>query len=381
MFTRNFTFRWVRVECVLTTAKAIGREIAFATDFPTSYDDHGPTHHLFVRVEDEEGTIGYGEGSALKWFTGETTATMETVTRETLLPAIDGLDADRALGEFRDLTRRLPGHPGAKAAVEMALLDLRAKQLGVPVRDLLGPVRRTEVPIAFASGALPASEVAENAGDAYAEGYRTFKIKADGNLVGDAARINAVTRELADRGDAADVNVRVDANTGWESYERARSAVERMDRLDLVEYFEQPVAADAAGDLRALRTSLGVPVFADEAIHGVEEVRKLTRETSAISGFCAKLAKTGSLLDVVRMGELARDAGLPVTLVSAFETSLGVAANLHVAAVLPELSSAAELGPGLIAEDPVDQPLEEAPIQPVPEEPGLGVELDDSLFE
>lgn len=366
---------------MLTTATAIGREIAFAHDFPTSYDDHGPTHHLFVRVEADDGTVGYGEGSALKWFTGETSATMETVARETLLPAIDGLAADRALGEFRDLSRRLPGHPGAKAGVEMALLDLRGKQLGVPVRELLGPVRRTEVPIAFASGALPAEEVAENAANAYDEGYRTFKIKADGDLDGDAARINAVTRELADRADADDVNVRVDANTGWDSYERATSAIERMDRREYVEYFEQPVAADAAGDLRALRTSFGVPVFADEAIHGVEEVKELTSGTPAISGFCAKLAKTGSLFDVVRMGELARDAGMAVTLVSAFETSLGVAANLHVAAALPTLSSAAELGPGLIAEDPVDDPLEARPIQSVPEVPGLGVELDDALFE
>lgn len=364
---------------MLNTATAIGSEIAFDHDFPTSYDDHGPTHHLFVRLEDDDGTVGYGEGSALKWFTGETTATMETVAREALLPALEGLDADRALGEFRDLARRLPGHPGAKAAVEMALLDLRAKKLDVPVRDLLGPVRRTEVPIAFASGALPASTVAEDAAAAYDEGYRTFKIKADGDRDGDAARINAVTRELADRAD--DVNVRVDANTGWESYERATSAIERMERLDLVEYLEQPVAADATGDLRALRTSYGVPVFADEAVHGVEEVRELIRDTPAISGFCAKLAKTGSLYDIVRMGELARDAGLPVTLVSAFETSLGVAANLHLAAVLPELSSAAELGPGLIAEDPVDDPLEARPSQPVPDGPGLGVELDDALFE
>jgi muconate cycloisomerase/chloromuconate cycloisomerase len=366
---------------VITTTTVIGREIAFADEFPTSYDDHGPTHHVFVRIEDDDGTVGYGEGSALKWFTGETSATMEAVAEETLLPAVDGLPADRALGEFRELARRFPGQPGAKAGVEMALLDLRAKQQGVPVRELLGPVRRTEVPLAFASGALPASDVAQNAGEAYDEGYRTFKIKADGELEGDAARINAVTRELDDRADADDVHVRVDANTGWDSYERAASVIERMDRKEFIEYFEQPVATDAVGDLRALRTSLGVPVFADEAVHGVPEVRSLTEGTPAISGFCAKLAKAGSLFDIVRMGELARDTEVPVTLVSAFETSLGVAANLHLAAVLPTLSSAAELGATLIAEDPVDEPLDQQPITPVPEGPGIGVELDDGLFE
>jgi len=141
------------------------------------------------------------------------------------------------------------------------------------------------------------------------------------------------------------------------------------------------VAAEAVGDLRSLRTDRGVPVFADEAIHGVPEVRELTREPSAVSGFCAKLAKAGSLIEIVRMGELANDVDLPVTLVSAFETSLGVAANLHIASVLPTLSSAAELGGNLIEEDPVDQPIAREPEIPVPEGPGLGVELDDALFD
>ena len=177
------------------------------------------------------------------------------------------------------------------------------------------------------------------------------------------------------------VFVRADANTGWESYERATSAIDRIDRQAFIEYYEQPVAADAVGDLRSLRTGRGVPVFADEAVHGVDEVRALTREPAAVSGVCAKLAKAGSLGEIVRMGELAADAGLPVTLVSAFETSLGVAANLHIASVLPTLSSAVELGANLIAEDPVDRSIERAADTPVPAGPGLGVELDDALFD
>jgi L-alanine-DL-glutamate epimerase-like enolase superfamily enzyme len=365
---------------VIASFTAVGREIGFADAFPTSYGEAEPTQHVFVRIE-ADGVVGYGEGAALKWFTGETAGTMATVVREELAPRLVDLPVDRALGEFRDLARRLPGHPGAKAGVEMALLDLRARQVGVPVRELLGQVRRDAVPLAFSSGALPAETVAANVADAYAEGFRTFKIKADGDLDGDVARVNAVTRELAARADPDEAFVRVDANTGWRSYERAVSAVDRLDRPRFLEYLEQPVATDAVGDLRALRTSRGVPVFADEAVHGVDEVRALARDVPAISGFCAKLAKAGSLVEIVRMGELAADAGLPVTLVSAFETSLGMAANLHVASVLPSLSSAAELGANLIEEDPVDVSLGRPPELSIPEGPGLGVELDDRVFD
>ena len=365
---------------MIETVTVVSREIPYADAFPTSYDDPSPTQHVFVRIETADAT-GYGEGSALKWFTGETAGTMASIVRSEFVPAIEGTPVDEALGISRELAGRLPGNPGASASVEMALLDLRAKQLGVPVRTLLGQARRESIPLAFASGALPPETVASNVVDAFEDGFRTFKIKVTGDLETSAARINAVTRELADRADPEEVFVRADANTGWESYERATSAMDRIERQAFIEYYEQPVAADAVGDLRALRTGKGVPVFADEAIHGVPEVRELTREPSAVSGFCAKLAKAGSPTEIVRMGELAADADLPVTLVSAFESSLGVAANLHIASVLPTLSSAAELGPNLIAEDPVDRPIGREPRVSVPEGPGLGVELDDALFD
>lgn len=365
---------------MITSVEVVSREIPYADAFPTSYDDQSPTQHVFVRIRTDDAT-GYGEGSALKWFTGDTADTMAAIVRSEFAPAIDGMPVADALGACRDLAARLPGNPGASAAVEMALLDLRAKQLGVPVRDLLGQPRRESIPLAFASGALPAETVASNAVDAFDAGFRTFKIKVTSDLESSAARINAVTRELAARADPDEVFVRADANTGWESYERATSAIDRIDRQAFIEYYEQPVAADAVGDLRSLRTGRGVPVFADEAVHGVDEVRALTREPAAVSGVCAKLAKAGSLGEIVRMGELAADAGLPVTLVSAFETSLGVAANLHIASVLPTLSSAAELGANLIAEDPVDRSIERAADTPVPAGPGLGVELDDALFD
>jgi L-alanine-DL-glutamate epimerase-like enolase superfamily enzyme len=365
---------------MITSAEVVAREIPYADAFPTSYEDQSPTQHVFVRVQTTDET-GYGEGSALKWFTGDTAGTMASIVRSEFAPAIEGESVSAALGTCRDLNDRLPGNPGASAGIEMALLDLRAKQLGVPVRELLGQTRRESIPLSFASGALPAETVASNVVDAFESGFRTFKIKVDGDLDGDAARINAVTRELAERADPDEAFVRADANTGWESYERASRAMDRIKREEFIEYYEQPVATDAVGDLRALRTVRGVPVFADEAIHGVDEVRELTREPAAVSGFCAKLAKAGSLIEIVRMGELAADAGLPVTLVSAFETSLGVAANLHIASVLPTLSSAAELGANLIADDPVDESISRAADTPVPEGPGLGVELEDSLFD
>ncbi|MFB6300133.1 MAG: mandelate racemase/muconate lactonizing enzyme family protein [Halobacteriales archaeon] len=364
---------------MIETAHITGEDIPLAMDFPTSYDGDSGTQHVFLRLDTPHNS-GYGEGSALQNFTGETTATMRHIVEDVFAPEIVGRPVAEALATFRRQADRLPGHPAAKTCVETALLDLKAKELNVPLNELLGIPRRDEIPLAFPSGALPAETVATNVADAYDEGFRSFKIKADGTLSDDVARINAVTDELADRADPSEVYVRVDANTGWETYERAKRAIDRMDRLAYVEYFEQPVATGATEDLRALRTNLGVPVFADEAVHQLDDVRELTQSPSAVSGFCAKLAKTGSPTGIRTIGEMV-GSDVPITLVSAFETSLGMAVNLHLASVLPRLSSAAELGADWLAVDPVTRSIATEPVVSVPEHAGIGVELADSLFE
>lgn len=361
-------------------ADVVGRDIELAEAFPTSHEESGPTEHVFVRLE-AGGEVGYGEGTALRWFTGETTASMAAMARDQLVPSLLDTPVEAAFGGFRDVAGRLPNNPGATTAVEMALLDLRAKLYGVPLGALLGPRHRDRVPVVWASGALAPGDVADRAAAAYGEGFRTFKVKADGDVPGDAARINAVIDRLVDLGaDSAETHVRVDANTGWEGFERASRAVATIDDRGFVEYFEQPVRADRLDAIARLSHRHDVAVFVDEAVHDLDDLRAVAGPSPVASGVCLKLAKAGSPLDLLTMARVANADGLPVTLVSAFETSLGVAAELHLAAAIPRLSSAAELGAELIAEDPVTDPIETTPALAVPAGPGIGVDLDPALF-
>ena len=362
------------------TAVAL-QDIEFTETFPTSHEFTWPSQHVFIRIATDD-HVGYGEGSALTWFTGETTATMGTVVSERFFPIVKGRSVDDAVRAFREYVGESPSHPGAAVAVEMALLDLKARQSDIPLSDLIGPIRyRDIVDCVWVSGALPAEEVAAKVRSAYEEGFRTFKIKADGAVSTDLKRINAVIGELVDLASSDEVTVRVDANTGWNDYETARRAVEAIEYPSYLEYVEQPVRPDGVEDLRRLREVTGIPIFADESAHSLSDVRRLTAEPRAISGICLKLAKTGSLLDVVTMGRIAANCGLPVTPVSAFDTSLGVAAHLHYTSVLPGISAGLEAVSGLLDENPVDDPIDIEPTMAVPEGPGIGVELADDLFE
>ena len=365
---------------MIETVTVVGEDIPYAREFPTSYGDKRPSEHVFVRVE-TDGASGFGEGSALRHFTGETTRTMEHLVADVFAPRVVGRPVNEALAAFRAEADRFPGNPTAKTAVEMALLDLKARSLGVPLADLLGVPRRDEVSLTFLAGARPAEDVADDVATAFDAGYRTFKVKADGTPSTDIARLDAVTEVLHDAAPPDEVDVRVDANTGWVTAERTRQVIERVGHREYLEYVEQPVAADATGDLRSLRAGLDVPVFADEAVHDLADLRDLLSDPAAVSGACLKLAKTGSLLDFEAMGALAAASSAPVSVVSAFDTSVGMAANLHLAAVLPRLSSAVELCADMLVEDPVTDPIDIRPRVTVPSGPGLGVEPEPSLFE
>lgn len=358
----------------ITEAEVVSRRIPLADDFPVSYEEHVDTEHLFVRLHTDAGLVGDGEGTALPWFTGETLEGMVAAAEDWLLPTVVGADLEAAAAAFDERSRAFPGNPGAKAAVDLALLDLRGKRAEVPVRELLGPTVREEIPLIYPIPGVSAERARELVEEGIEAGFDRFKIKATGDIDADVARIDAVTERLPEAGTA-----RVDPNTSWQTAPRAMGVLERLAHPDRLEYLEQPVRPDRPADLRTLWESTGTPVFADEFVHEPRDVTRLGEEGLA-AGCHLKLAKTGSLTQMASMAETANRYGMAATAVSAFGTSLEATAICHLASVIREIPLACELDPGLIGEDPTTAPFEIRPTIPVPEGPGLGIELSEELF-
>src|SRR5690606_9264646 len=123
-----------------------------------------------------------------------------------------------------------------------------------------------------------------------------------------------------------------------------------------LEYVEQPVAAEDLGALRARLAGTGVRLAADEAL-------RLSPDPDAAADGLAAIAdvailKVQPLGGITRASRLAERAGLPATVSSALESSVGLAMGAHLAAALPNLPFACGLGTGaLLAEDVTDEPL------------------------
>lgn len=185
------------------------------------------------------------------------------------------------------------------------------------------------------------------------DGCRTAKIKVaerGQTLADDVARVAGVRHRLG-----TDARLRVDANGGW-SVDEALDALRELSRFGL-EYAEQPCASTAElVDLRGRLAEAGIPVriAADESIRKADDPLEVAR-LGAADVIVVKMQPLGG---VRRATDIVEAAGLPTTVSSALDSSVGIAMGAQLAAALPEPRHDAGLGTAsLLAEDVVLEPL------------------------
>lgn len=181
-------------------------------------------------------------------------------------------------------------------------------------------------------------------------GCTTAKVKVaerGQTLADDVARVRAVRRALGESG-----LVRIDANAGW-GVADAVAALTSLAEFDL-DYAEQPCAtvdelAEVRERLRGPRGASGpgrtVRIAADESVRKAEDPLAVARAGAAD----LLIVKAQPLGGVRRALDIVREAGLPVVVSSALDTSAGIAMGLQLAAALPDGLLAGACGLGTVA--------------------------------
>ena len=182
-------------------------------------------------------------------------------------------------------------------------------------------------------------------------GCRTVKIKvanAGQVLADDVARV-AETRALL----GPEGRIRIDANAGW-NVDEAEHAIHALARFDL-EYVEQPCATiDELVELRARIKYMGIPIAADESVRKASDPLAVARAGAAD----LLVIKAQPLGGITAARAIVSDAGLPVVVSSALDTSVGISMGLHLAATIDELEYDCGLATSaLLAADVTDEPL------------------------
>jgi muconate cycloisomerase len=329
--------------------------------------------NVLLRIEAEDGVVGWGEAAAAPTMTGETTASMMAAVHH-MAPGLRGHSADDFAGASAAMAARMYGNNAAKAAIDMALYDLVGRATGRPVHALLGAKQRSRIAVLAVIGSEDTGADLREADVRWATGYRAFKIKVGlGSALDDAERTRAVCTALKGKGDCL---VSADANQGF-AVGAALDYVRVVGDCGL-DFFEQPVEAHGLDAMARIAAATRIAIGADEGIHSSDDIER-HHARSAARGVSLKAIKLGGLGAALEACRLCDRLGMNVNIsCKTGESSIASAAALHVAAVAPAIAWGLTLTSSGLAEDVAITPLriENGHVE-VLDGPGLGIDVDE----
>lgn len=313
-------------------------ELQLRHTFSVSGSSRNSTPGVQVSIE-FDGFTGHGEASMPPYLghsVGSVTAFLSKLQLsqfsdpfmlEDIMAYVDSCAVRRPDGNLSDAP--------ARAAVDMALHDLFGQLLGQPLWRIWGldPSKApcTSFTIGMDTPAVMAEKTREAAGR-----FKVLKVKV--GQPNDLEMIDAVRS-------VSSLPIVVDANQGWT--DRMKALYEIYDLRDRgVKMVEQPMPAGRIDDIAWLSARSPLPIFADEAVQGLKDLRRVK---GVYSGVNIKLMKCGGLLEARKMAAYARAEGMKVMLGCMTETSCGISA---ISQMSPGVDFADLDGNLLISNDP-----------------------------
>ena len=313
-----------------------------------------------------EGLEGHAEGvmDSLPDYLEETQAGALPFLREALLPQIVGkrFASPAELGAILDPWR---GHRMSKAMVEMAVWDLWAKALGLPLSAALGGVRdAVEVGVSLGIADIP--RTLERVREAVEGGYRRIKLKIK--------RGHDLDLLAAVRAEFPRIKLTVDANTDYRLNDLP--LLKAMDAFAL-DYIEQPLAYDDIQDHARVQAHLLTAICLDESIRSATDARHAL-VANAARVINIKVGRVGGFAASRAIHDLCAAFDVPVWCGGMLESGIGRAQNIHLA-TLPNFTKPGDTSSSsrYFRHDIVNEPLEAANgLMAVPRHgAGLGVTL------
>jgi L-Ala-D/L-Glu epimerase len=303
---------------------ALTRPYAIAGQEPIS-----SVGNVVVRIETDSGLVGLGAGSPGEHVTGETLDVCAAALAGDGMSWLVGRDARTLPALCRETAIRTAGAPAARAAVDIALHDLLAQHLGVPLADMLGRAHDA-LPTSITIGIKPLAATLAEADEYVARGFRVLKVKVGDALDLDLERL----ARLRERVGAA-IAIRVDANIGYTIEETARF-FERTAPL-AIEFVEQPVPREAFDQVRTLTSRHRARIAADESLHDERDALALATPPGepACGIYNIKLMKCGGVRPALRIAAIAETAGIALMWGCMDESRVSIAAALHAAFASP----------------------------------------------
>ena len=341
-------------------------ELPYVHFFETSFGREYKKSCLLLKVI-SGGVCGYGEVVAERapLYSYETTATAWLMLKELFIPQLLGSGAEEPQA-FCSGIRHYKGHPMARAGLELALWDLKAKKEGISLSRLYGGIR-DEVPSGVSIGIQDSvAQLLDRIAEFLELGYPRVKLKIKPGWDVDVCR--AVRERFPG------ISLQVDANAAytWAS----RDILKSLDPFGL-QMLEQPFSGTDLWDHSRLQSEIDTPVCLDESARSADWVRQ-AYEMGSGRIINIKVGRVGGGVEARRIHDFCLEMGMPVWCGGMLETGIGRAHNVHLA-TLPGFSFGSNdisASSRYFAQDLVEPEfiLTERGTIRVPEGPGIGVD-------
>ena len=259
---------------------------------------------LKVTIKLSDGQIGIGTATPNEKVTGDTLDGSLNVVKQVLQPALLNRDFKNWNSILNTVKTCIVYNTAAKAAVEIALFQLKAKENGESLVNLLGSNKgtlKTDYTISIESDNHMISEAQKLVND----GFTSIKIKLGNNSVNhDIKTIKKISDAIG-----PNIALRIDCNQAWTYKDTLKAGrIWARDNLN-IDFIEQPVLKDAISDLIRLTELSPYPIMADESVASYKNAINLINN-HACDYINIKLMKTGGLSEAIKINDLAQSCGI-----------------------------------------------------------------------
>jgi o-succinylbenzoate synthase len=339
-------------------------KVPFKTALRTVTD----VNDLVLIIEADSGLKGYGEAPATAVITGDLLGSMRAALA-LIAPRLIGRDLLDFNALLATVHQSVVHHSSLKAALEIALYDLRAQQFGVPLYQLLGggtPRIKTDVTISVNDSATMVQDCLR----AVDQGFDALKVKVGGRTWReDVDSTLAIYRAVGPH-----VALRLDANQGW-TPKQAVQVIQALEAAGVaLEFVEQPVKAGDVAGLKFVTDHTLTPILADEAVFSVSDALHILSTQSA-DIINIKLMKTGGISQAIAVADLTRRHHRTCMVGCMLESGISVTAAAHFAVAHSDVVTLVDLdGPQLCNGTAIDGGLTmDGPWITLSDAPGLGI--------
>lgn len=324
-----------------------------------------------IKMVSDNGQIGWGEVAPLGPLYQPEHAAGVRAAIDQLAPALTGVDPLNTRVFQQLMANRLNGSLYAKAALELAQMDLAAKHYNVRVCDLLGGALNEKLPAYYAISINSPDETVRQAREKVNEGFHRLQLKAGGrDLAIDIEVIKKVWEAVGTR-----AKLVVDANRGLTAADTKQLSL-ACHSIPMV--LEQP--CHSMEEVISIRSQVAHPIHLDENLQSLNDVLRAIA-SNACDGFGLKVSRMGGLQAMASIRDICAARSIPHTCEDSWGGDIAAAASLQIAATVESRLLAGVWTAGSYIDEPYDRQADLAVDKgffTLPSGPGLGIEPDES---